>query len=308
MANQTVTTNANWIPEQWKTEIKASHTATKHMAKLIKRIPHGMGKGDTIYLPAPGRVVAGDKVADTDVTFAADTAGQFELNINQHNYAARKIEDIVRVLSQPGMTQYYTQDLGEGLSQKLDTYLHARGAEFGGGDSTAGSAYSKAYVGDGTAGLSLWDGSANANTGNSVTFADYILRSGLQRLYDSDVRKQLNFVVPPVVMNTMLGTERYVSDSFVAGRPVVSGEFGSLYGVRAAWTSNSVTQAADDTTSNHRVGLLFSEDAIAYAEPKKMEVWTDKVARSIAHEIVAHQIYGAKVYRAEDGIALLFPA
>lgn len=308
MANFTTITNAKWIPAQWKTEVKASHVANKHMAKLVKNIPHGKKKGDTIYLPIPGRATAAAKAASTDVTFSTDTATQFELNINRHYYAAIAIEDIAEVLSQPGMSQYYTGDLGEALAQELDVYLHSLGANFGGGSSTAGSSYSKAYVGDGTSALTLWDGSDNTNTGNGVAFADYILRGALQKLEDANVRKQLTLVLPPVVKNAMLGVDRYVSSDFVAGKPVISGEFGSVYGVRLAVSTNCATVQADDSTTNYRAALLFTEEAIRYAEPKKMELWTDKSVRSLTHEIVAHHIYGAKVYRAEDGIALIFPA
>lgn len=308
MSNFNVTTNAKWIPKRWETEVKASHISNKHMAKLAKKVPHGKKKGDTIYLPVPGRATAAAKSAGTDVTFSTDTASQFELNINRHYYAAIAIEDIAEVLSQPGMSQYYTGDLGEALAQELDVYLHSLGANFGGGSSSAGSAYSKAYVGDGTSALTLWDGSANSNAGNGVAFADYILRGAMQKLEDANVRKQLTLVVPPVVKNAMLGVDRYVSSDFVAGKPIVAGEFGNLYNVRLAVSTNCATQAADNTTTNYRAGLLFTEDAIRYAEPKTMELWSDKSVRSLTHEIVAHHIYGAKVYRAEDGIALLFPA
>lgn len=308
MANFNVTTNAKFIPAVWKTEIKESHVANKHMAKLVKTIPHGKNKGDTIYLPIPGRTTAVAKAAGTDVTFQSDTATQFELNINRHYAAPIAIEDIADVLSQPGMRKYYTDDLGEALAQELDVYLHSLGATFGGGSSTAGTAYSKAYVGDGTSGLSLWDGSASTNTGNGVAFADYVLRSALQKLEDANVRKQLTLVVPPVVKNVMLGVDRYVSKDFIGGMPVVSGEFGQLYNVRLAASTNCATVQADDSSTNYRAGLLFTEEAIAYAEPKAMEVWTDKSVRSLTHEIVAHHIYGAKTFRAEDGIALIFPA
>lgn len=278
------------------------------MAELVMVEPHGVNRGDTLYLPDPSELTSSSHTDGNAVSYQTDTSGQFSLSIDQQAVCAVRITDFAKVLSQKGAFEYYAKAISRSLHRQKDLYLHALGANFGGGSETAGTAYSKAYVGDGSSDLALWDGSANTNTGNGVAFADYILRAAMRKLEDADVTERLNFVIPPVVAQGMRGVDRYVSSDFVNGAPVVSGEMGNIYGARIASTTNSSTVLADDSTTSYRAGLLFGSEAIIYAEPKKVELWSDRDLDYVAHRLLGHQIYGAKVYRAESGIALLFPA
>lgn len=305
MANITKTAAANFIPQQWSKEVIASHLKNKVMAALIRNLQKMVRMGDQVNIPKPGRSTAAAKVADTDVTFTSDTAGTLAVSIDRHFYAARKIEDFAEVLALSSMRRFYTDDLGEALAQEVDVFLHSLGANLGGGSETEGTSYSTAVIaGDGS---TIWDGSANANQGNGTAFTDAGFRGALQILEDAAVPMDLNMVVPPVAANVIRGIDRYNSSDFVNSGRIVRGQLAPLYGVNIVSSQNCATVLADDTTTEYRAALLFHRDAFVHIEARDIQVQQEYVVRSLATELVADTIYGARVYRPENGIALIMP-
>ena len=305
MANMTVTTGANFIPEQWSMEIIASHLANKALAGLLRTIPTMKKKGDQIHIPKPSRATATQKVAGTDVVYTADTADELVVLLNQHWYSAKVFEDFATWLAMPSMLQFYTQDLGESLAQKVDTYFHALGANLGGGDTTEGSAYSKAVIaGDGS---TAWDPSADTNQGNGTAFTDIGFRSALQALEDADVPLELSFVAPPVAINVIRGIDRYNSRDFVNAGRVVRGEIGEVYGVRIVTSTNCATVVADNGTTEYRAGLLLHRDAMVYAEVQRIRVQKQDDVDVLGTKVVSDVAFGGRVYRPENGITMIMP-
>src|SRR6185369_5013934 len=101
MANITVTTAANFIPEIWSKEVKLAVESNLTMAKLVVRDFEGdiSAAGDTVHIQDISNLSVGNKAASTDVTFEAITEGQTNITIDKHKYAAFKLEDIVAVQS-----------------------------------------------------------------------------------------------------------------------------------------------------------------------------------------------------------------
>jgi len=305
-AYQSATALDAWVPEEWETEILSVHEPFRAMANLVKNRPHAKHMGDLIRVPRGGSLTAVAKTAATALEFQNDTGTVTLININRHYAVPMLIEDFGEALAIAGVRQYYTKEMGKALAQEIDVYLHSLAAGWGGGSVVAGSSYSKAY--DGATGAVAWDGSASTNTGNGAAFADAGFRRSLQRLADANVVDEMSFVAPPVTINSIRATDRYMSSDFVGGEKVAKGEVGDIYGVRIVQSTNCATVLADDSSTAYRAALLFSEDATVYAPVWNIRVQTDKNLKHLGQEVVADTAYGAAVHRPENGVALIVPA
>src|SRR3990172_4577991 len=125
MANVTVTTAANFIPEIWAKDVKRATEANLVMMPRVNTMFSSdiKTKGDTLHIPDLSNLTAGDKAASTDVTFEAVTEGKTDLSIDKHKYAAFKVEDIVKVQSAYDLMSLYTEKAGFALAKAMDTSL-----------------------------------------------------------------------------------------------------------------------------------------------------------------------------------------
>ena len=108
LTNQTdVSTAANFIKELWSDEVLAVYKANTVMVPLVQAMPFGAEKGDTVHVPTPARGAVKAKAAGTGVTIIVETAGKFDLLIDQHFEYSRIIEDIgiVRRVESQGDTR-----------------------------------------------------------------------------------------------------------------------------------------------------------------------------------------------------------
>ena len=82
---QTITTQANYIPEMWSDEIIGAFKANLVLANLVTKIMHNGKKGDTVHIPTQARGSASVKAAGNNaVTLITDTAGVVDIAINKH--------------------------------------------------------------------------------------------------------------------------------------------------------------------------------------------------------------------------------
>ena len=63
----TITTAANFIPEEWSDEVLARYKQKLVLANLVTKINFKGKKGDTLHLPVPARGSASAKAANTQV-------------------------------------------------------------------------------------------------------------------------------------------------------------------------------------------------------------------------------------------------
>ena len=175
----TVTTAANFIKELWSDEVLAVYKANTVMVPLVQSMPFSNVKGDTIHIPKPSRGSVTAKSAGTGVTIIVETAGQFNLTIDQHFEYSRLIEDIARIQALDSMRAFYTNDAGFAHAISLDSAVHTEGQKFAAPDAAptvAGSNYSKAVIGgDGT---TVW---VQTGSGNGTSLTDAGIRRGCIR-------------------------------------------------------------------------------------------------------------------------------
>jgi len=301
------TAAATFIPEIWSDEVIAAYQKNLKMAPLVKKLPMTGKKGDVIHIPKPIRGAASAKVADTAVNIQANVEGELQVSVNRHFEYSRFIEDIVEVQALNSLRQFYTEDAGYQLALKVDTDLMNAATGFGNGTmdlaapSGADWVNSNSYYFDAASGggTPLTAFAASTVAAGDV-FSDAGFRQAIQLLDDADVPMDGRcIIVPPVVRNTIMGTERFSSSDFVSGQTVNTGLIGNLYGVDVYVSSNCPT-----LESNVRGCILMQKDALVHAEQMTVRSQTQYKQEYLSTLYTADTLYGVQVYRPEAGLVL----
>ena len=308
------TAAATFIPEIWSDEVIAAYQKNLKMAPLVKKLPMTGKKGDVIHIPKPIRGAASAKVADTAVNIQANVEGELQISVDRHFEYSRFIEDIVEVQALNSLRQFYTEDAGYQLALKVDTDLMNAATGFGddsantfdlaaptGADWENSNSYFFDAAATGGTPLTLFDANGGAHdVAAGDNFTDAGFRQAIQLLDDADVPMDGRcIIVPPVVRNTIMGTERFSSSDFVSGQTVNTGLIGNLYGVDVYVSSNCSTLEA-----NVRGCILMQKDALVHAEQMSVRSQTQYKQEYLSTLYTADTLYGVQVYRPEAGLVL----
>ena len=308
----TNTTGATFIPEIWSDEIIAAYEKSLVLANLVNRMPMTGKKGDTLHIPKPTRGDASAKTAEAQVTLIAATESEVQVTIDQHYEYSRLIEDITDVQALSSLRQFYTSDAGYALAKQVDTDLFALG-KYLGDDNGSGSdwIHSNSFYMDASTGLTAY---AVDTVVPADIFSDTGFRAAVKQLDDNDVPMDNRFlVVPPSVVQTIRGIDRYNSSDFVSGQPVANGNIGSLYGIQIYVSTNCpVTETAAENAATSggelKAGLLGHKDAMVFAEQMGVRSQTQYKQEYLGDLFTADTLYGVKVLRPESALALIFNA
>lgn len=336
----TITTAANFIPEQWSDEVIAAYKQKLVLGNLVTRMNFKGKKMDTLHLPVPGRGDASAKAANTQVTLVADTASVIDVLINKHFEYSKLYEDIAEMQALSSMRQFYTEDGGYALAKRIDRDLHLLGAGFNAG-SIAGATnlYEKGVIGgDGVTNFS------GATPGNGTALTDVGIRKVIQTLEDSDINSsELSFVIPPVEANVLRGISRFTEQAFTGtGEVLKTGRLGNLYGVEVFTSTNcpfihvnsitstqSVTfsstaptggayvdefaltvdwSTSSPTDAKFRACLMLHKDAMVLAEQQAIRTQAQYKQEYLGTLVTSDTIYGVKELRDGFALAVIVPA
>jgi len=304
----TNTTAATFIPEIWSDEIVAAYEKSLVLANLVNRMPMTGKKGDTLHIPKPTRGDASAKSASTQVTLIAATESEVQVAIDQHYEYSRLIEDITDVQALASLRQFYTSDAGYALAKQVDTDLFALTKSFGDSDG-ADFVHSNSFYMDASTDLTAY---AVDTVAAADIFSDDGFREAVKELDDNDVPMDQRFlVVPPSVVQTIRGIDRYNSSDFVSGQPVQNGNIGSLYGIDVYVSTNCPvveTAAANSAGGELKAGILGHRDAMVFAEQMGVRTQTQYKQEYLGDLFTADTLYGVKVLRPESALTLVFNA
>ena len=304
----TNTTAATFIPEIWSDEIVAAYEKSLVLANLVNRMPMTGKKGDTLHIPKPTRGDASAKAASTQVTLIAATENEVVVTIDQHYEYSRLIEDITDVQALSSLRQFYTSDAGYALAKQVDTDLFALAKSFGDSDG-ADFVHSNSFYMDASTDLTAY---AADTVVPADVFSDTGFREAVKELDDNDVPMDQRFlVVPPSVVQTIRGIDRYNSSDFVSGQPVANGNIGSLYGIQVYVSTNCpVVETASDNSAGGelKAGILGHRDAMVFAEQMGVRTQTQYKQEYLGDLFTADTLYGTQVLRPESALAIILPA
>jgi hypothetical protein len=235
-----------------------------------------------------------------------------QVSINKHFEYSRLIEDITDVQALSSLRQFYTEDAGYALAKQVDTDLHSLATGLGSAGSTSSTYLNNGgtFFVDASNGLSTY-------TADTVVSADVFTDAGfrgiIQKLDDADVPMDgRSFIIPPVVRNTIMGIDRYVSSDFVNNGQVTNGQIGQLYGIDVYVSTNCPTvEAAGDNSASSvdSLGaLLLHTDAIVMAEQMGVRSQTQYKQEFLSNLFTSDTLYGVAVLRPASGLTLVVPA
>lgn len=269
MANNTQTTGAVFIPEVWSGDLIKETRKKLVLGNTVHRYDREVTKfGDVIHVPNLSNLVANDKVAGVEVSPQAVTEGELQITINKHKEVSFVVEDALKVQADYDLMNEYTDQASYAISKVIDDDLAALAS-----------------------GLSQTFG-----TYNTAITTDVVLDS-IEQLDLNDVpQEDRHFAFRPDVKRDLLDLSTYTSGDFINGKPVTTGEIGSLYGVATHMSTNLVKSGSN--TNN----MLFHRDAFALALQKAPRVQSDYETRSLGWLVVTDTMYGVKERRDAFGV------
>jgi hypothetical protein len=263
--------SAQVIKEVWDKEIHKPFYKALQAAKLVNR-DDGLvsAGGDLIRKPFLDTIDARAKAASTDVTFDVPFGTPLSYNIDKHYYSAVRIEKIAEVQSNWNLQEAFRGAQGEALARQVDTDILA---QFG---STGTTVAGGASVDDADI-LSVVAAFDAANT-------------------PMDMRRG---IVGSGTKQDLLNVNKYVAydQTGKTGVAVAGGMVSTVYDMDIYMSQNVPVS----TTGRNQ---FFHKSALSLAEQLAPTTETEKVARSLALDVVVHTIYGVNVDRAGSYIQL----
>ena len=294
----------NFIPELWSDEVIGAYKTNLVLANLVTKLSHKGKKGDSIHIPVPARGSASVKAANTQVTLSAATNTKITVTIDKHYEYSKLIEDIAEVQALSSMRKFYTDDAGFALAKQVDSDLFTLAEGFQGGTvgGTGAAVYEKAVIGGD--GATLYTGASR----NCSDITDAGIRAMLLTLDDADVpMDNRSMVVPPIVVNDMLGLNRFTEQQFIgSGDAIKTGKIGQIYGVDIM-ISTSCPLTVGAATATDRVGMIVHKDALVLAEQVGVRSQTQYKQEYLGDLFTSDTIYGVAELRNDAGVAFVVP-
>ena len=271
------------------------------MANLINKMNFKGKKGDSVHIPKPTRGSASAKVASSQVTLQAATEDEVVVSIDKHYEYSRLIEDIVNVQALPSLRRFYTDDAGYALGVQVDSDIWTLFQTIG--DGTAGDYINSNVFEFTSTTTAAYDGTVGS------AFNDTGFRKAIQELDDNDVPMDGRaFVIPPVLRNTLMGTQRYTEQAFTgevgAANTIRNGRVGNLYGIEVYISNNSPVLESGAA----RLAGLFHRDAFTLVEQLGVRSQTQYKQEYLADLLTSDTLYGVKTIRPESAVGLVVPA
>ena len=279
MANVTVTTGANFIPELWSSAI-LDYAERKFSLRNQVSDFSGMlaGGGDTLHIPKVTEETASAKSADTAVTYSANTDGKIDLSVDQHHYEAKRIEDIVRVQESADLFNMYARSMGYAIAKKVENYIAVDTIQSATGNDTA------------------------LSTDNQLTAA--LLRSGLVKLMDAghDYTDGETFLyASPEVYSYLLGLDEFVHfDKRGDEAGQVKGKVGDVYGMPVIVS----TDWDDDGGTGDETASIFKKEAVYFAMQIAPRVQSAYDIDHLATSVVADVLFGTALSHSASSTSL----
>ena len=253
VGNVTTTTAGKFIPELWAEAIKDYAERSLILKNLVTDMSDlASAGGNKINIPkvTEETVDATDdkKDAGAAVEYTNATDGEVELELNQHFYEAKRIEDIVTVQSSYDLFSLYTEAMGYALAKKVENYI-------------AVDCIQSATTNDETLTVyNQWGSTAVTGAGSDH------LRNGMASLWAQGIDTasgQCYLYCSPSAYKNMLGLDEFAS-ALKRGddqNPYVSGALGMVYGMPVFVSSDW----DDSGSAGVECASIFTKNSVAVA-------------------------------------------
>ncbi len=279
MANVTVTTGANFIPELWSGAIMDYAEKKFSLRNQVMDFSSEVGSGDKLNIPKVSEETVASKSADTAVTYSANTDGVITIDLDEHHYEAKRIEDIVKVQESANLFGAYAQSMGYALAKKVENFLAVDVLQ--------------------------------SATGNDVTlttdnvFTTALLRSGLQKLLDAghDYTDGESYIYgSPASYMSLMSLDEFANanERGDVQNPNASGSLGMVYGCPTFVS----TDWDDDGDTGDETATIFKKEAVYFAMQIAPRVQSAYDIDHLATSVVADVLFGASLSHGASSTSL----
>ena len=281
---QTITTDAVFIPEVWSPEVLRATENALVMAPLVKRFDSLVTqRGDTIHIPNLSNLTATSKSANTQVALQAPTEIDTTISLNQHYESSFLVEDILKVQSNYDLMAEYTSKAGESIARRVDTDLLGTYTSFTNTDV-------------GSYGTDITDSIILA-AAEAIDLANAPGEDRALVIYPT--QKTALAKIDKFVKVDYLG--QYQNASVVRTGPNSRFLWGDIYGVPVYYT-RQVTSTAGTPTQYHNI--MFHKEAIALALQQAPRTQSAYILEYIGNLVVCDVIYGFSAIRPLFGVEI----
>jgi hypothetical protein len=285
--NVTKTTLDAWLPTHYSPVVQFGLVEKSVMAPLVRR-PDLEGlvtfSGKIAKYPVIASNDARDKAVNTAVTYDNNTEGSVTINLDQHKYVARIIEESAEIQSiAPALNGYAMQD-NKSISKAVDIFMSALITNAAITQNVSSQASSAAAHGD---------------------ITDAVIRNAIQLLDEAEAPEEDRFlVISPEQKNALLGIAKFVEADKSNNDTIKTGKFGEIYGVEVLISNNlaDTTSVASSSGAAAILGrkncMLFHKEAFDLVMQRDIGVITEESADHIGIKMVTHAMFGGAVARA----------
>jgi N4-gp56 family major capsid protein len=286
MANITVTTAANFIPEIWEKEAIFQRQEASTLLATVRTDWSGQitTQGDTVHFPKFDALTIVDKVADTALTPQTTTAGKVSITIDKHKTVPFTVEDIAAIQSQYDLVAGYGRTAGGGLAEQVDTDI--------------ATLFSDATVTQNS-------GSTSGGAYLDITAAT-ILDANKQLTEAKAPRSGRWLVISPEQEATMLQIDNFVQAQAIGrmqdpSEPLINGFIGRIYGLNVL-VSNALEDISAVASSSgaaaipaHKACGVYHSEAFGLGMQQNIKVEMQRNVLAVANEVVYSMLYGIGV-------------
>ena len=273
--NVTTTTAANFIPEMWRDAILDYAERKFQLRNQVSDFSSMLSSGgDILNIPKVKEETAAEKQAgqSNPVAYSAQTDGVVQLNVDQHFYEAKRIEDIVRVQESADLFNAYAQSMGYALAKKVESYI---------------------------AGVIKGASANNVGLGTDDTMTTALFRDGLEKLLDGGhdyADGSFYMYASPKSYMSMLSLGEFTEAQKRGDEqnPLATGRIISAYGLPLY----ASTDWSEGGTSTTQTASIFSRDSVYFAQQIAPRVQSAYDIDHLATSVVADVLFGAVLAQA----------
>lgn len=273
MANITITTAANLIPEIWGPLVIKAYVAAQKFRPLVRDLEFVGKKGDTIHIPTITSLTADTKVANTDLTPVSNTESKVDVLIDQYKAKLVTVEDIAEVQSAWDLVSIYAEEIGGALGRAIDSFLANL--------------------------VSTCDTTISATTTTAANMHLKIIEA--KKTFDlANVPEEGRILaVTPSFASVLLQNSFFISRDFIGDAAAVSqGVIGMIYGFTVVMSNALPSSGGTDKN------FAFVRPAVGLAVQKDIAFESQRRARGLETDVVGSVIYGGKILKQAGALNL----
>lgn len=210
-----------FIPEMWLNEVQMFRKARMLDTSVVKTFGAEVKKGDTFHVPRISELAVEDKATDVPVAVQSNNDTDYVVQVDTDRVTAVAIDDLLEIQASYDIRAPHLSAMGYALAKDFTgAILGLRAAVYN------------------IAAQNVFCSSNGLITGNGQAFNYAAFLAARRILLEADVPEdKLALVISPGQESAILTINQFISIDYAANKPVVTGQIGTLMGVKVIRTS-----------------------------------------------------------------------